>query len=55
MKDAAKSRATSGPFSVEQIREARLRIDAVAIGDAVTYAELRAVEDKMGFMLPDTD
>ena len=53
-KSGLASRAPHGPFSAEQIRDALLRIDAGATADAVTYAELAAVADEIGFTMPPT-
>lgn len=51
-KSGLSTRAPSGPFSVEQIRDALMRIDAEATGDAATYAELSAVAGEIGFTIP---
>ncbi|CAA2142736.1 hypothetical protein [Hyphomicrobium sp. ghe19] len=46
------ARAPSRSFTVEEIREALLRIDAEATGDASTAEDLVAVADEIGLMLP---
>ncbi|WP_045835657.1 hypothetical protein [Hyphomicrobium sp. 99] len=51
-KNGAVSRAPPGPFSVEQIREALLRIDASATGEAGNYEELAEVAAEIEFILP---
>lgn len=46
------SRAPSRSFSAEEIREALVRIDVTATGDASSAAGLSAVAEEIGFRLP---
>lgn len=46
------SRAPSGPFTLEEIRNALTRIDAGATGGADDATALAAVADEIGFTVP---
>jgi hypothetical protein len=46
------SRAPSRSFTIPEVRDALLKIDAELTGNANTAADLKSVADEMGFILP---